>query len=170
MDSKNKIEVAIRLFQAGDEEDLSRLIIENLEQVNVQNYGKSAVRQLVRQYSPAHILKYATYGEMYVAEAPGEPSLAGTVTLEDERVRNLFVRNDLRGQSIGKRLMLFIESVAREKGLTRLYLLADLTAADFYESLGYVRKGERLELIRSARFKMVEMEKDLPAVTLSDNT
>lgn len=154
----------IRIFQNDDAEAVSRLIIDNILQVNVKTCGKAAARKLASLYTPAHILKYAEKGEMYVAEIPdGDVGLVGTVTLEEERVRNLFVRVDVHGQGIGERLMGFIENLAVRNGLVRVFLLADLPAADFYEKLGYARKGERLELIKSARFKMVAMEKELPA-------
>ncbi|MHC1782211.1 MAG: GNAT family N-acetyltransferase [Anaerolineaceae bacterium] len=153
----------IRIFIESDADLVSRLIIDNLIQVNVQDYGKAAVRQLARQYTPDHIRKYALKGEMYVGEVPLEGSLqvVGTVTLEGERLRNMFVRVDVHGQGIGKRLMGFVENLAIHNGLTRLTLQADLSAAEFYEKLGFIRVGEKVLLIRSARIKMVAMEKEL---------
>jgi GNAT superfamily N-acetyltransferase len=155
--------LSIRKFDESDAEAVSRLIIDNLTQVNVQDYGKATVRQLARQYIPAHILKYAQKGEMYVGEIPLEGALqvVGTVTLEGERVRNLFSRVDVHGQGVGKRLMEFIENLAIHNGLKRLTLYADLSAAEFYEKLGYIRVGEKVQLIRSARIKMIAMEKVL---------
>jgi GNAT superfamily N-acetyltransferase len=151
----------IRIFNESDTDLVSQLIIDNLNQVNVQDYGKAAVRQLARQYTPAHILKYALNGEMYVGEVPSEDGLqvVGTVTLEGERLRNLFVRVDVHSQGVGERLMGFVENLAIHNGLKRLTLNADLSAAEFYEKLGYVRNGEKVLLIRSARIKMVAMEK-----------
>jgi N-acetylglutamate synthase-like GNAT family acetyltransferase len=147
----------IRPFAEEDAGAVSELIIENLEKVNVMVYGASTVKKLAKQYTPAHILKYAGKGSMFVAVSAA--GLVGTITLEEERVRNLFVRVDCQGHGIGEKLVGFIEELARQKGLEKLTLQADLSAAEFYSRLGYARCGERLQLIRSARIKMVAMEK-----------
>jgi GNAT superfamily N-acetyltransferase len=69
--------------------------------------------------------------QMLISTAEG-----GKVALvEDMIVAPLF-----RGRGIGRHLMEAIESWARQRGLTRLQLLADRTnfsALDFYDSLGW---------------------------------
>jgi len=152
-------DLIIRPFSGGDAGSISSLIIENLLTVNAKGYSESAMQKLATLYSPAHIKKYARDGEMFVSAAGAD--LVGTVTLEAERVRNLFVRVNRQNQGVGERLMRFIEDRARHKGLEKLSLQADLTAVEFYSKLGYARCGERLLLIRSARIRMVAMEKDI---------
>ncbi len=150
-------DLIIRPFSEGDAGNISRLIVENLLAVNAKGYGESAMQKLAMLYTPAHIKKYARNGEMFVAEVGVE--LVGTATLEAERVRNLFVRVNHQNQGVGEKLMRFIEDRASQKGLEKLSLQADPTAVEFYARLGYARYGEKLQLIRSARIRMVAMEK-----------
>ncbi len=157
--------IIIRRFENEDASNVSQLIIDNLMQVNIRNYGEAAVKQLAHFYSPALLQEYAQSDEMYVAVEGS--SIIGTATLEQNRVRNVFVRMDYHQQGIGKMLMQCLEERARLQGQARLFLQADVSAARFYEKLGYVRVEEKEERIGDARIKMVVMEKVLSIVRLS---
>jgi GNAT superfamily N-acetyltransferase len=159
MPMDNSEDVSTRPFEAADAETVSRLIIEDLSLVNIQDYGESAVRQFIRFYSPSFVAEYALAGDMLVADANEE--IIATVTLEDGRVRNLFVRPDCHRLGLGRLLMARVEDLAREKGLTKLTLQAGLSAVEFYQKIGYSRTGEITERIGSAQVKMVMMEKVL---------
>ena len=52
------------------------------------------------------------------------------------------VQKAQRGKGVGALLMRFLESVARERGMTYLELGAQCYALPFYEKLGYVAEGE----------------------------
>ncbi len=149
----------IRLFEEDDAGDVSRLIVDNLLSVNILHYGEPVVRQLARSYSPELMKQYAQNGQMYVAVE--RSMVVGVAALEQNRVRNVFVRVDHHRQGIGGMLMEYIEEVACQQGRTRLFLLADLSAANFYQRLGYVRVEEKEETVGDARIRMVRMEKAL---------
>ena len=56
-------------------------------------------------------------------------------------VKRVYVRSDFRGQGISKRLMLELETVARERGVTSLILQTgnrQTEAIALYEKIGYV--------------------------------
>ena len=54
----------------------------------------------------------------------------------------LYVPPDLRGQSMGRRLMLEAETIARGRGMVGMWVNTfDFQAAGFYEKLGYERFG-----------------------------
>ena len=53
------------------------------------------------------------------------------------QVRCVAVDTKAQGKGIGKKLMLYLESVARERGATELVLDARENAVEFYKSLGY---------------------------------
>ncbi len=147
----------IRTFEEDDAAEISRLIIDDLLQVNVRDYGEASVRALAASYTPALVAVYAQYGVTLVAEA--EDGLLGTATLEGERVRNVFVRVGSHGRGIGKRLMDAIEDEARRQGLEQLYLLANVAAVEFYEKLGWRVVEEVVERIGEIAVKIVKMEK-----------
>jgi GNAT superfamily N-acetyltransferase len=152
-------ECVIRKFESGDAEEVSRLIIDDLLLVNVVDYGEAAVKQMAFFYSPDWVLRYAQSGETYVAALRSE--IVGTVTLDQERARSLFVRIDQQRQGIGKLLMHHIEEAARRRNNARMVLLANVAAMDFYRNLGYVQ-GENREIeVGGARMTVVAMEKVL---------
>jgi GNAT superfamily N-acetyltransferase len=151
--------MTIRQFEAQEAEAVSRLIIDNLLQINVNDYDEPTVRQLARFYTPEFVLDYARAGEMIVA-LEGQ-DLVGTATLQQERVRNVFVKAGWHGQGIGRRLMCCIEDSARRQALPRLALRANVGAVDFYQRLGFTSVGVKEERVGEARLKTVLMEKAL---------
>src|SRR5512135_2117958 len=128
-------DITIRGFESGDASDVSQLIIDNLMLVNSRDYGEEAARQLARFYSPQLLLEYAQNGNMYVAVE--HSMIVGTAALDQDRVRNVFVRIDHHQQGIGNILMQHIEDIARQQGNVRLGLRASVSAVVFYQKLGY---------------------------------
>ncbi len=153
-------EITIRGFEYSDARDVSELIIDNLMLVNSRDYGEEAARQLAHFYSPQALLAYAQNGNMYVALE--HSMIIGTAALEQDRVRNVFVRIDHHQQGIGRILMQHIETIARQQGKTRLGLRASISAAAFYQKLGYAIVEEIEEPIGEAVIKVIEMAKPLP--------
>ncbi len=147
----------IRKFEPGDAPAVSRLILDNLLLVNVLDYGEAAVRELAQFYTPEWLLRYAQNGEMLVALQGAE--IVATAALEQDRVRNVFVRVDHHSQGLGRLLMQSIEDAACRRGQARLVLSASLSAVDFYRKLGYAPIEEIEEPIAVATIKMVAMEK-----------
>jgi GNAT superfamily N-acetyltransferase len=161
-------EITIRGFENGDEINLSQLIIDNLMLVNSRDYGEEAARQLARFYSPQLLLEYAQNGNLYVAVE--HSMIIGTAALDQDRVRNVFVRIDHHQQGIGKILMQHIEDIARQQGKIRLSLRASVSAVVFYQKLGYAIVEEIEERIGDAVIKVVEMAKTLSVVTFREQS
>jgi GNAT superfamily N-acetyltransferase len=151
--------IIIRPFENNDAVDVSRLIIDNLMQVNIVDYGEAAVEQLALFHSPEWILRYAQSSETFVAEVRSE--IIGTATLDQERVRSVFVRMDHHKQGIGRLMMHHIEEAANRQKLARLTLLANIGAVDFYRNLGYVRGEKKVIEVGDAQITVVAMEKTL---------
>jgi len=80
---------------------------------------------------------------------------------EECRLRQMAVINTLRGKGIGKALMLFAESVARDRGFKKMTMHARASALGFYEKLGYTPIGEEFEEITIPHFLM---EKELSPI------
>lgn len=104
-------------------------------------------------------------------------SVIGTIGIEfygdAGLLRSLAVAETKRNTGLGKKLVLFLEDFARQKGLKELLLLTT-TAADFFTKNGYtpVEREETGEAIkRSSEFTTTcpssahVMKKDLHAVT-----
>lgn len=64
---------------------------------------------------------------------------------EDERVARIgrvATLKDYRGKQLGSRVVNSLEALAKEKQIERLLIHAELTAAGFYEGLGYCSAGK----------------------------
>lgn len=161
MDTTN--DITIRGFESSDASDVSQLIIDNLMLINSRDYGEEAARRLAHFYSPQLLLEYAQNGGMIVAVE--HATIVGTATLDQDRVRNVFVRIDHHQRGIGKLLMQHIEDIARQQGKVQVVLRASVSAVVFYQKLGYVIMEEIEERIGDAVIKVIGMSKRLPAVS-----
>jgi N-acetylglutamate synthase-like GNAT family acetyltransferase len=150
-------DITIRGFENRDASTVSQLIIDNLMLVNSRDYGEEAATQLARFYSPQLLLEYAQNGNMFVAVE--HSMIIGTAALDQDRVRNVFVRIDHHQQGIGKILMQHIEEIAQQQSKSRLCLRASVSAVVFYQKLGYTIVEEIEERIGEAVIKVVEMAK-----------
>jgi predicted GNAT family N-acyltransferase len=62
---------------------------------------------------------------------------------ETVRLRQMAVKRNQQGKGIGHSMMLFAETLARDKGFKKLMMHARDTAIGFYEKQGYRVKGEQ---------------------------
>ena len=74
-------------------------------------------------------------------DAAGQP--VGTGRLQpDGRIGRLAILKPWRGQGLGTRLLAALVAAARQRGLERVYLHAQLQAVAFYEQRGFVKNGD----------------------------
>jgi predicted GNAT family N-acyltransferase len=70
----------------------------------------------------------------------GAPVATGRLEA-DGHIGRVAVLSAHRSQGIGRQILRFLENMAREAGLKRVYLGAQLQAMSFYEKLGYLPYG-----------------------------
>jgi GNAT superfamily N-acetyltransferase len=70
------------------------------------------------------------------------------------RLRQMAVLNNLQGKGIGRALMQFAENIARDLGYKKLTMHARVTAAGFYEKLGYDVVGDMFEEVTIQHYSM----------------
>ncbi|MFN8252061.1 MAG: GNAT family N-acetyltransferase [Ferruginibacter sp.] len=70
------------------------------------------------------------------------------------RLRQMAVQNNLQGKGIGASMMLFAETLARDKGFKRLTMHARKTALGFYEKLGYKIAGDEFTEVTIPHYLM----------------
>ena len=70
------------------------------------------------------------------------------------RLRQMAVLNNLQGKGIGRALMQFAENIARDLGYKKLTMHARVTAAGFYEKLGYKVVGDKFEEVTIPHYSM----------------
>jgi len=77
----------------------------------------------------------------YLGYVEGEPVATGMLDLELREIGAIFIHPDFMQRGLGKRMLRFLEALARDLGVAEVYLDATLNAADFYRRCGYVGEG-----------------------------
>lgn len=120
---------------------LSELIKDNLELVNSNDYEEKIINNMVDYFNPEYIKDISEVRNIYVAEHNNK--IVGTASLDKNTVYTVFVDPEYHGQGIGKKLMDYIEKVAKKKNIPLLKVPASITSVKFYKKLGYVKVGEK---------------------------
>jgi len=149
----------VRRFAPDDAAQLSRLIVRNLQFVNIRDYSHQAIEALVPSYSSERIRHLAENSYTIVC-VDGE-NVVGTASLDGDRVRNVFVDVDQHGKGIGRLLMGEIEDHARANQLQRLFLHSGVTGEGFYHKLGYTTIGQIEHDLDGVPLPLIKMEKEL---------
>lgn len=148
----------VRRFALDDAEHLSRMIIRNLQIVNIRDYSREAIDALVLCYSPEKIRHLAKNSYTIVC-VDGE-NIVGMALLEGDRVRNVFVDVEMHGRGIGRLLMAEIEARALDNQLPRIYLYSGIKGEGFYHKLGY-KTIAPIELdLDGVPLPLIKMEKE----------
>ena len=117
-------------------------------------------------YYPAEDLKSWTSGEMtdqflhmvedsfYVAAVDGRVIGTGMIDLDSGKLDAIFVHPNHMGSGVGKQIMLHLEQLAIEAGLTQVKLDSTLNASSFYRARGFV--GEEVSKCKSPRGELLD--------------
>jgi GNAT superfamily N-acetyltransferase len=157
--------VTIRRATVDDAPSISVLIRRALHEVNIRDYGRVLIAEQSKTWTVDGVVARMRNRIIFVASDGDE--VVGTAGFDGQQARSVFVRPDRHGLGIGSLLMRTIETVAAERGLSRLSLLSSITAQGFYERLGYraVRDvfhgAERTILME----KELSVEGDQPGLT-----
>jgi predicted GNAT family N-acyltransferase len=97
-----------------------------------------------------------------IQDDAGQPLAAGRLHFnspDEAQIRYMAVADAARGQGLGRRIVEYLESIARDRGATSVVLNAREEVAGFYESMGYQIVGAGPTLFGS--IKHVRMQKRL---------
>ena len=125
----------IRKFKEEDARKVSHLIRKTLIEVNIRDYPKSVIDNLVRNNSTSKIIERSKQRDIYVV-ADGEKILA-TANLGDDVIYTVFVNPNYHGKGIGRTLITFLEEKVKKKGYKVIQVPSSTTAYNFYKKLGY---------------------------------
>jgi len=84
--------------------------------------------------------------------------IVGAARLYHNKVGRVATLQEHRNKGVGKALMDAIESYAKETGMPKLILNAQLYVRDFYLKLGYLEEGE---IFQEADIDHIKMTKEL---------
>ena len=131
-------------FQAIYAQAISKLIIRNFFEVNIQHYSHQEMQALSLNFTPERIIDYNRWRKVLVALYEGYPvGTGGYAQLKHENNREIFgifsvfVLPEMHGRGIGTLLMQKLEVDATTEGAKIISLWASETAREFYSKLGY---------------------------------
>ena len=136
-------QICIRPMEEKQAAEVSALIGRVLLEVNIRDYPREALMELVDYYSPERVADIPrSGGHSYVAMLGEELLACGSVVPLEGRpgeceIRALFVRPEWEGKGVGRRLMETLEADPLFRAARRVLVSASLTAHEFYLKLGY---------------------------------
>jgi len=88
----------------------------------------------------------------------GEPAGCGRLLIngEEAKIGRVAVRKHMRRKGIGEGICKLLIAIAADRGVKRVHLGAQLTAVDFYLSLGFEKVGEVFKEAGIDHIKMVK--------------
>lgn len=144
-----KTNVVIRKYKDSDAEEVANLIIRNFKEVNIKDYGKEAVAELVRTHDAAWVREITSYAHMYVFCREETIIACGSISSywgseEESILLTVFVLPEYHGKGIGRTIIRTLEEDELFKRAWRIEIPASITAVEFYRKLGYdYKNGER---------------------------
>jgi len=138
-------DLTIRPATPADVPALSDLIRRTVRLSNASDYPAEVVELIAADNAPDKVAQRLAERDVFVC-FEGQ-RLVGTIGLESDKLRSLFVEPSLQGKGVGARLVAHLEAHARKAGVTELLLSSSITARGFYERLGYrlIRFDERAD-------------------------
>ena len=135
--------LTIRPATPADVAALSELIRRTVRLSNAGDYAAPVVELICANYAPDKVAQRLLERDVFVCLEGHR--IVGTIGLESDRLRSLFVEPGLQGKGVGARLVAHLEAHARQAGVAELHLSSSITARGFYERLGYrlIRFDER---------------------------
>jgi predicted GNAT family N-acyltransferase len=97
-----------------------------------------------------------------IQDADGEPLAAGRLHFnspDEAQIRYMAVAESARGQGLGRRIVEYLETFARDRGATSVVLNAREEVSGFYNSMGYETIGAGPTMFGTV--KHVRMQKRL---------
>jgi GNAT superfamily N-acetyltransferase len=124
-------------------DDVSNIVIRNLLEVNVKDYGIDRVQKVAMRFTPEMITNYSKARKFFVA-LKGE-TVVGTIAVvknfygaeHDYAILTVFVLPEEHGNGIGKLLIEKAEGYIKELSGKTASIPASITAHGFYNKLGY---------------------------------
>lgn len=132
----------IRKFKTGDETEIANVINRTSMEVNIRDYSKENMENLVKKITPDFIIKRATDFHMYVAIDENKIIGVGAIgpywdSLTESSLFNVFVLPEYEGKGIGTKIIKTLEDDEYYKRADRIEIASSITAVDFYRHLGY---------------------------------
>ena len=125
-------------------DSISEIVIRNLKEVNIKDYGQEYIEKQVPEFTKDKIKEnFKTREKVYVAfsnnNVVGTAGLAKSWYNSDGEfwILTVFVKPENHRKGIGRMLINKIEEYAKEINAKKLVIPSSITACEFYHKLGY---------------------------------
>ena len=141
--------IEIKEYNETYVEQISTIIIRNLLEINVKDYGVEKVQEMAKDFT-VEKLKDTLKNRKKVFVAIKNNEVVGTAGIDvswynpDEYyILTVFVKPENHGEGIGRLLIKAIEDYAIHSNFKKLIIPASITAHEFYYKLGYRYKDDQ---------------------------
>ncbi len=141
--------IEIKEYNETYVEQISTIIIRNLLEINVKDYGVEKVQEIAKDFT-VEKLKDTLKNRKKVFVAIKNNEVVGTAGIDvswynpDEYyILTVFVKPENHGEGIGRLLIKAIEDYAIHSNFKKLIIPASITAHEFYYKLGYRYKDNQ---------------------------
>ena len=162
----NGTEVIVKPYQQENAEEIVDLIIRNFREVNVKDYGKEAIEQLVITHDVNWFKGVAEYANVYVFWNEGKIAGVGSISsfwgsLTESILLIVFVLPEFHGQGIGSYIIDTLEADELFLRAERIEIPASITAVEFYRKKGYDYKNGIKELDDEQHYRLEKFRKSI---------
>jgi len=158
----------LRHFQPADTAAIVKLFQQTIHQINIRDY----TQEQVNAWAPAEMdhQRWAVRLEnSFTLVAVNKDEVIGFAMLEPNgHIDCFYTHAHYQRQGIGNALLEALEARARERGVTRLFTEASITARPFFVSNGFTILEEQQVVCRGVSFTNYRMEKELVRGALAD--
>lgn len=149
----------IRRFDKSDAKRVVEIIHRNFMEVNIKDYSREAMEELVGSHDEEWLLNIAGFANVYAfcmdQEVVGVGSIAGYWgSVEESILLTIFVVPELHGKGIGRKIIETLEQDEYFLRAKRIEIPASITACGFYEKMGYSYKNGIKELDNEGLYRM----------------
>lgn len=151
--------LTIREFRHGDEATLRDIFFNTVRNVNSKHYSDAQVKAWAPDdYDQDEWLERISAINPFIATLNSE--VVGYADIQnDGYIDHFFCHFKHQGKGIGKALMQALITAGHEKGISRYYSHASITAKPFFEYFGFVEVKKQQVMIRGQELTNYVMEK-----------
>jgi citrate lyase synthetase len=129
-------DVIIREIKKIDRKRCIEIINSCLMEINSRNYSPKFIKYLKKSYSK----NYLRRPEIYTSIIEQNEMIIGTGSISAKgQIRDLFIDIKHHRKGYGKKLLVYLEDVAKSKNLKKSFLYSAISAVKFYKSQGYTQ-------------------------------
>lgn len=136
----------IRPFEINDAESVSSLVAETLRTSNSKDYTPDYIEKDIQSSQPKDIIKRSKWTHFYVVEIDGQIIGCGAIgpfwgKMDESSLYTIFVLPKHQGQGVGREIISTLEQDEYYLRAKRIEIPSSITAAPFYEKMGYSHKN-----------------------------